>query len=449
MLVLAAPMIGASLVNMGLAITDTVMMGWIGPTALAAGAVVSDLYSLVFYLAAGILSMVAVLVARATGAGARDGIRRAILGGWTAALLMVVPAAAAVWHAADFIRLLGVEAQVSDLGRGYAHTMAVAIVPMLFVAVWRNLLGALGRPKVFLVATVCALPLNAVANSVLMFGWGPVPALGVTGAGLATAFVAFALLAGLAPFTVLDPQLRGLRLFRAASEPIRDDVRKIFRLGLPVGAFTLGEVGMFLVATVVVSLFGAEALAAHAIALRLAGVVYAIPSGLSQAAAVRVGIAIGQGSTGAVNRAMGSAMTVGAASGIGICMGLAAGNGVLPSLFVTESSSVAVTASALLLLLGLLHLAQGLAGPATAILRAFKETQRLMQLSLVGYWIVGMPISAVLGFGLDLGVLGIWGGLAIGVLASALLLNVRLLRSMSRTPQPIISEAAGSVRTAA
>lgn len=437
LLTLAGPMIGASLVTMGMSITDTLMMGWIGSTALAAGAVISDLYSLVFYLAAGILLMVAVLAARAVGAGERDGVRRAVQGGIVAALLMTLPAAAAVWYAADFVLLLGVDRSVPDLGRGYAHAMAITMAAMLLVAVWRNLFGALGRPRIFLIASFCALPLNALANLILMFGWGPVPALGITGAGLASALVAFALLAGFATFTVLDPEVRALRLFRLPSRPIFDDVREIFRFGLPVGVFTLGEVGLFLVATVIVSLFGAEALAAHAVALRMAGVVYAIPAGLSQAATVRVGTAIGRGEEANVKRAVGSARTVGMAAGIGICTGLVAGNGVIPALFVTTGGAVAATASTLLLLLGLLHLAQGIAGPATAILRAFKDTKRPMQLSLAGYWMVGIPVGALLGFGLNLGVFGIWSGLGTGVFASAILLNVRLFRSILRPHQVV------------
>lgn len=245
--------------------------------------------------------MVAALVARAVGAGERDGVCRAVQSGFAAAVLMLVPGIAAVWYAADVVLLLAVDRSVPDLGRGYAHAMALAMVPMLFVTVWRNLFGALGRPKIFLAAMSAALPLNAVANLVLMFGWGPVPVLGITGAGIASALVAFALLGGFATFTAFDSELRGLRLFRAPARSILGDVRENFRLGLPVGAFTLGEVGMFLIATVVVSLFGAEALAAHAVALRVAGVVYAIPAGLTQAATVRAGAAIGRGESGSID----------------------------------------------------------------------------------------------------------------------------------------------------
>lgn len=426
LIALAVPMTCIALVNMGMAITDTLMMGWIGPTALAAGAVVSDLYSLVFYLGAGTLSVVAVLAARAVGAADQPGVRSAVRSGFAAALLLLAPAVIIVWHAPDFVRLLGVDASIPELGRGYARAMSVTIAPMLFVSVWRNLLGALGRPRVFLIAALLVLPLNALANLVLMFGWGPVPALGVTGAGIASALVAFALLAGVTIFSAFDAQLRRLHLFGTLWRIDPGEVGVIFRLGLPIGFFTLGEVGLFLLATVVVSVFGAEALAAHAVALRMAGVVYAIPTGLSQAATVRVSNAIGHGSAGSVDRAVSTAMTAGLISGVAIFVALVAGADIIPSLFVGGERAVAATAADLLLLLGLLHLAQGFAGPATAVLRAFKDTKVPAQLSLTGYWMIGMPVGAMLGLGLDLGVFGIWCGLGVGVLSSALLLNRRL-----------------------
>jgi len=426
LLSLAIPMIGVSLVNMGMALTDTVMMGWLGPTALAAGAVVSDLYSLVFYLAAGTLSIIATFAARAVGAEDYDGVRRVAGSGFASAVLLLIPAFVLVWWSADFVRLLGVEDSIPDLARGYAHAMAFTIVPMLFVAVWRSLFGALGRPRIFLVATLAVLPLNALANLVLMFGWGPLPSLGITGAGIASALVAVVLLAGVTVIGVIDRDLSKLRLFRKSWAIGPGDIREVFRLGLPIGIFSFGEVGLFLMATVVVSLFGPEALAAHAIALRVAGIVYAIPSGLSQAATVRVSSAIGGCEPDSVSRAWSTAMQVGAVSGLAICLSLAAGSPFIPGLFVDGGKDVSDTAVLLLVVLGLLHLAQGFAGPATAILRAFRDTRVPTQLSLAGYWMVGMPVGAVLSFGLGLGVLGIWIGLGVGVLASALLLNLRL-----------------------
>ena len=424
---LALPMTGAALVNMGMSITDTVMMGWMGPAALAAGAVVSDVQSIVFYFMAGILTIVSPMFARAVGARDPDAAGRTMRHGILVAGIVAVPAFIAVWHASDFVGLFGVDPELITLGRGYAHAIAFSIVPMLFVTLWRNMFDAIGRPRVYLTAIGLALPLNALANQVFMFGWGPVPAYGLTGAGIASAIVAIALISGMVVFGAINQRVRAT--FRA-EVPLRIEwamLVEIFRLGLPVGLFMIGEVGIFLLSTTVVSLFGVEALAAHAITLRLAGVIYAIPAGLSQAATVRVSHAIGAADHRQRVRAIGTARRVGIVAGGLIFLGLAGASSVLPALVLTGTNeAIAALVASLMVVLGLLNVAQGFVAPATAVLRAHKETKTPMYICLAGYWLIGMPVAYMGGFNLGNGVLGIWIGLAAGVAATAAMMNARL-----------------------
>ena len=216
LIALTAPITGTALTNMGMSITDTVMMGWSGPEALAAGAVVSDLYSIVYYFMAGILSASAALMAQALGARRGAEVRRVLRQGFFAAAILTIPAFFLVWNTSSLLRMFGVEETVIELGNGYRQMMALTIVPMMFVAVWRNAFAALGRPKIFLVATLLALPANGLANAVFMFGVGPVPAMGLAGAGLASAIVATGLAVGFAAFAVLNAEMRQLCLFRRA-----------------------------------------------------------------------------------------------------------------------------------------------------------------------------------------------------------------------------------------
>jgi len=430
-LALAIPITGGSLVNMGMSITDTVMMGWMGSGALAAGAIVSDIYSIVFYFMAGIVSIVSPLVAQAMGARHLADARRAIHHGIAAACIFAAPAFAAVRFSPEFITIFNVDPGVVSMGRDYAHAMAFTVVPMLFVAVWRNTFDAIGRPRVYLVAILLALPLNAGANQVLMFGWGPIPAFGLAGAGIASALVAFTLFAGFVTFTALNVEVKKLRLFAGVIRIEAALLGEILRLGLPIAFFTIGEVGIFLLATVVVSLFGVEALAAHAITLRVAGVIYAIPVGLSQAATVRVGHAIGGADSARLEKAVMSARRIGAISGVLLLCALVAAAGVLSEYLNDEGRRpiVAMVAS-MLILLGVLNFAQGFAAPATAVLRAFKETRTPTFICLVGYWLIGMPIAVLVAFAFGQGAWGIWVGLASGVIANALLMNLHLARRL-------------------
>jgi MATE family, multidrug efflux pump len=432
LIALTAPITGTALTNMGMSITDTVMMGWIGPEGLAAGAVVSDLYSIIYYFMAGILSASAALMAQALGARRGAEVRRVLRQGFFAAALLTIPAFFLVWSTSLLLRMFGVEETVIELGNGYRQMMALTIVPMMFVAVWRNAFAALGRPKIFLVATLLALPANGLANAVFMFGVGPVPAMGLAGAGLASAIVATGLAVGFAAFAVRNTEMRQLCLFRRCWRVDKRHLAKIFRLGIPIGFSSIGEVGVYLVSTVIISLFGAAALAAHAITLRMAGVVYALTIGLSQGATVRVGYAVGRGDLRGTAESGWTALVVGTAFGLVIFAVLAGTSDRLPWLFLKDvqagSDGIASTATGLLFLLGTLNLAVGPASSAMAILRGFKDTRIPMVLCLTAKWVVGMPVAYFAGFHLGWSAEGVWTGLVVAEAAMAILMCARLLR---------------------
>jgi MATE family, multidrug efflux pump len=428
LIALSAPITGTALINMGMSITDTVMMGWIGPEALAAGAVVSDLYSIIYYFMAGILSASAALIARALGARRGAEVRRVLRQGFFAAALLTMPAFFLVWNASLLLRMFGVEETLIELGSGYRQMMALTVVPMMFVAVWRNAFAALGRPKIFLVAILAALPMNGLANAVFMFGLGPVPAMGLAGAGLASAIVATGLAVGFVAFAVLNTEMRQLCLFRRCW---RVDKRHLV-LGIPIGFSSIGEVGVYLLSTVIISLFGAAALAAHAITLRMAGVVYALTIGLSQAASVRVGYAVGRGDSRGTAESGWTALVVGTAFGLVIFAILAGTSDVLPWLFLEDgqasTAAIASTAAGLLFLLGALNLAVGPTSSAMGILRGFKDTRVPMVLCLMAKWIIGMPVAYFAGFRLGWSAGGVWIGLVVAEAAMAILMCARLFR---------------------
>jgi multidrug resistance protein, MATE family len=429
---LMVPITGTALTNMGMSITDTVMMGWSGPDALAAGAVVSDLYSIVYYFMAGILSAAAALMAQAMGAHRGTDVRRVLRQGFFAAALLAIPAFLLVWNAGSLLRLFGVADTVIALGDGYRKMMALTIVPMMFVAMWRNAFAALGRPKIFLAATLLALPANGLANAIFMFGAGPIPAFGLAGAGLASAIVATGLAAGFATFALVNSEMRQLRLFRRALRIDRKHLAEIFRLGIPIGFSSIGEVGVYLLSTVIVSLFGATALAAHAITLRLAGVVYALTVGLSQAATVRVGYAVGRGDARAIALSGSTALVMGTVTGLVIFAVLTATSDSLPWLFLNGgqagSDGVATTAAGLLLLLAALNLAMGPTSSALAVLRGFKDTRGPMVLSLIAKWAIGLPVAYCAGFHFGWNARGVWTGLVVAEVAMAIFMCARLFR---------------------
>jgi MATE family multidrug resistance protein len=216
---LAGPLVLASLVFMTMSITDVVMMSWLGHTALAAGAAISDLQSIVFYMMAGIVTAVAPLVSHARGANDARTIERATRQGFWAAVLVGLPAAALVWNAALVLQQIGVDPAVTEYAAPYAHTLAFAFVPMLGVMVCHHYLSAHERTRLLLAAATLALPLNALGNYSLMFGYLGMPALGLAGAGVASAIAALAMFAFMLVCLIRDQRARGYRIFERFLTP--------------------------------------------------------------------------------------------------------------------------------------------------------------------------------------------------------------------------------------
>lgn len=428
---LAAPLILTALVNMGMSLTDVVMIGWLGATELAASAAISDLYSLVFYLALGVLAALSPLVAQARGARSPREVRRTTRQGFRVALVLMVPGGILIWHSDLLLRAVGVQPEIVVTGAPYARMMALALAPMLGVAVWRFFLAAHGQPRVIFYVTLMALPLNAVGNYLLMFGAGGLPALGLAGAGLSTLLVALFLFAALTVYVLRHRRLRRYHLFVRFHKPDWPRFARIVRLGVPIGLTHLGEMGVFLFATVIVGTLGVEALAAHTVTLRTCGLLFAIPLGLSQAATVRIGYALGAGRTDAALLAGRTALLLALAAGVLYLLLLSTGGGYIAGLFLDPAATPQTVFAASTLLLGLLAIMMPfdcLGTVAGGVLRGHQDTRAPMLISLAGFWGLGFCGGLLLAFPLELGVFGIWLGLVTGTIVVTVALLIRLQR---------------------
>ena len=425
------PLMLASLVNMGMSITDVIMMGWIGPLALAAGAVASDFYSIVFYVCAGVIGAVSAIVSHARGAGHHRLIRRTMQQALWAVALLSVPGVLAIWHSPKLLAAIGVQDEIIAGTGEYARMMALTLVPMLGVAVWRQLLAAFADTRSIFRITLITLCLNAAGNYVFMFGKLGFPELGLAGAGLSSALCAAFMLAALSVYVMRNPKLWRYRLFKSPAGPDWEHLRELFRIGLPIGISSLGEVGVYLLSTAVIGIFGAEALAAHAVALRMAGVLYAFPVALSQAATVRVALAAGAGDPNARAQAAHVALASAITAGLVVILAVVPAREAIAGLFIGGSSDaghIVSYAARLLCILAAMQVFEYFGTVANGVLRGIKDTQVPMLISIVSFWGVATAIGLFAGFGLAQHALGIWLGLGSGAVAFSALMLARLNR---------------------
>jgi MATE family multidrug resistance protein len=435
---LAVPIMLIALVNMGMSITDTVMVSALfGAEALAAVAVGSDLYSILFYLGAGVLGGLAPFyTAAVVRADPLERVRLEGIGRMTVALLglLLVPL---VWSAPDWLELLSLDPALLQQGRGYTRAMALTLLPMLGVMLYRTILTAAEKPKVFLKVTLAMLPLNAAANWVLMVGAGPFPALGPTGAGVSSLIVAASSLAILA------------RVARGSGERARSPstdhgadwrgIAAVLKVGLPIGIATVAEVGIFLGATIYAATLGAADVAAHTLTLRTAGVAYAVPVALLQASMVRMARARTLGDPVVQRAVIASSLFLSVAFGIVICLALAFGAEPLAEVFFDGSAAGlagAGLAAGLLVLLGVMEFLVGPGSAAAGLLRGRQDTRAPMLYVLIGHWGVGAPTGIHLCEFHGLGITGVWIGLGAGTLLTTSLMLWRLRLRAGRSMAP-------------
>jgi MATE family multidrug resistance protein len=411
----AAPVAAMALVNMAMSVTDTLMAAALGAGALAAAAVGSDVYSLAFYLVIGILGGLTPLYAAAHAAADDTALRRLRTAGWALAAAVALPALALVWTAPDWLRLIGIRPELPDLGEGYTRAMALTLLPMIGAAVLRTRLTAIEQAGALFRVTLVAVPLNAVLNHALMFGIAGWPGLGLTGAGVSSLIVAC--VTG-ALFAVQSRRCGDTGL---ASRPDLGAICEVLRLGLPVGVATISEVGVFLGATLFVARLSVADTAAHAVGIRLAGVVYAVSLGLLQATTVRVARA----ASPAESRLVASTgLALAGAAAVLIFSGIALSAGPIASGTMSASATVGFQ---VLLLVAASELFGPVGAASSGLLRGLKNTRPPMLFSLVGNWAIAAPVGVWLAV-TGLGAVGVWIGLALGTAVSALLTLARLAR---------------------
>mgnify|MGYP003662946649 CR=1 FL=1 len=403
---LAAPLTGLALVNMAMSVTDTLMTAAFGVEALAAIAVASDFYSILFYLAVGCIGGLGPLYAAAHAAGDADRLARLRTAGIVTCLILALPICGLLWHTPALLSLLGIDRNLADAGTGYARAMALTLIPMLAVGVLRTRLTAIERPGVMLRITLCAVPLNAVFNYALMYGAFGLPELGVTGAGVSS------LLVGLLTLAALMREAR--RVGDSGSGRVDPgDVAAIFRIGIPIGVATLAEVGIYLGATIYAASLSVTDAAAHSVAIRLAGIGYAFYFGLQQASMTR--LARIDPRSGHEYSVVGTTMVVGVAIGLSICTTLLIV--AAPIANYALQGSTPTTVGAAISVIGVLAVAE-LFGPtgagAAGLLRARKVTRPVMVYSLIGNWLVSAPLIAVFTVVFGWGAVGIWIAMATG-----------------------------------
>lgn len=435
MLQLAAPLALAELGWMSMGIVDTIMAGYLGPAALGAGSVGNMVFFPTVIGATGMLLGMDTLVAQSFGAKNTRDTRRTLVSGIWLALALSIPLAATILALLPVLRVAGVNPRVLVLLAPYMKALMWGIAPLLLYTAFRRYLQAVNVVRPVMFALISANLINLLGNWILIFGnWGA-PRLGLEGSGYATsvsrAYMAAVLLAAI----VWHDRKTGGHLLQISWMPNLARIRRLILLGLPAAGQIVFEGAVFGIVTVMAARLDEVSLAAHSIAVQVIATTYMVPLGISSAAAVRVGQAVGRRDPHGASAAGWTALAISGAfmGSAGILLWTAPA--ALVHLFIRDSAVIASGAT-LLRIAAFFELFDGLQIVATGALRGAGDTHTAMLTHLVGYWVIGLPVAYALCFPARWGVEGIWVGLtaALILIGSALVQawNLRVQKLHSR-----------------
>ena len=434
MLQLSWPMILTNLGQTAMTATDVLMMGRLGPDALAAGSLGANLYFMPLIFGLGLMTAASPMIAMELGRkrhSVRD-VRRTVRQGLWLAMMVSIPIWFLLWHAEAILNAMGQEPRLAAMAGSYVHTLMWGSMPFYGYLVLRSFISALERPRWALIIVFGAVAFNAFANWCLMFGNLGFPALGLPGSGMATALSSVLMFAGMAAVVSFERRFRRYRLFGRFWRADWPRFKAFLKLGMPIAALLLFEVSIFNAASFLMGLINAASIAAYAIAIQVASLSFMIPLGLGQAVTVRVGRAHGAGDYEAVTRAGWTAY----AMGVGFMAVMAAAMILFPYTLISafidldapDNADVVRLAATFLAFAGLFQIVDGAQAVAGGMLRGLHDTTVPMIYALFGYWGVGLPLGVALTFWVGLEGRGIWIGLSAGLAVVAALLLSRWLR---------------------
>ncbi len=431
---LAAPLSAANLLQMLVYAIDVIFVARLGEEALAASSLSIALFGLMMWCFSGLTGMVAALIAAELGRRrhavreVRRSTRMALWLGVACGLLGML----VCLFGHEIMLFTGQEPRIAERAGGFLRVIMWAMVPMVLANVLRSFVSALGRPIFATAITGAAVLVGALGNYAFVFGNLGAPALGLEGSALASVLTACFMLAAYVLAIRGDRRLRRYRVFGNWWRPEWQRLWELVRTGIPVALTILAEAGLFSGAAFLMGRIGASQLAGHTIALQVAALAFQIPFGIGQAATIRVGYHYGARDRVAVGRAGWVAIALGAGFMVLTASVMLFAPRLVLGIYVdTEAARNAALmgfAIQFMFVAAGFQLFDGIQAVAAGALRGLQDTRVPMLFALFGYWVPGLGTAVSLGFFTPLAGLGIWIGLAVGLVAVALLMLQRWSR---------------------
>jgi MATE family multidrug resistance protein len=423
MLRLASPIVLVNLGMQSMGLVDALMLGRVSAAALAAGALGHFYVFVTAFTGIGILMALDPVIAQAVGARDAVAVARGVQRGVLMTCMIALGTSVVFLPAEWVFGALRQPADVTPTAAGYVLWSIPGLLPFFAFNMMRQTLQAFRTLLPIVVAMLVGNIANVFLNWVLIFGnlgFAPGGVVGsAQGSTISRWIMGIVMLA--AAWKVLAPSLTRWHPESFAGRPMG----RMFRLGFPVGLQFLAEAGAFGFVTVMSGWLGTATLAGHEIALTLASMTFMVPMGVSAAAAVMVGHAVGRGDMAASRRDAVAALACGVGFMAVMAVVFALIPGLLAGAFTRDAEAFAIAAT-LIPIAAVFQVFDGTQVISASVLRGAGDTRVPMLLHTLSFWAVGIPLGAVLAFAAGWGAAGLWWGLTAGLAAAAVLQLARV-----------------------
>ncbi|MBW4617007.1 MAG: MATE family efflux transporter [Desmonostoc vinosum HA7617-LM4] len=419
--------------------TDTVMMGWFGAQALAAGSLVNSLFLLLFLFFTGVLHATAPMMGAALGQLRLRDISTTLNHGNYLAYGMTAIMALFALVMEPFLLLLGQQEQVVEIAKTYTYWLIPGFLPSLLFIVIRVFLTTVGDVVILGCVSLIGVFINGLTNYAFMFGVFGFPTLGAPGCAVGTSLTNTLMVVAVALLMRYRPRINRVVFWTKAQHFRPDLLRAILSLGLPIGFVLFSEHITFSGAGLIMGVLGTDQLAAFSITLQWIAVFYMLPIGFSHAATTRISLAIGQKDTQLIKQVFMTSIGLATIYGLICLVAMIMFDQSMVSLLVKEdleqNRTVVEQATVFMRWAAVLQLINGLIVVCAGILRGFRETKTPMLLVFVLYWILGLGSAIILST--RFGSTGIWAGILFSFSVTLFGLILTLLSKMKDLPSII------------
>ncbi|TNG93908.1 MATE family efflux transporter [Pasteurellaceae bacterium USgator11] len=434
---IALPILIAQIAQSSMGMIDTIMAGRVSAADMAAISIGASIWFPLVLFGHGLLLALPPTIAYLNGSGQRKRIAHQVRQGIWIVLLISIPLFALIYNSYVIVDFMGMEPRLATISSQYLQAMAFGIVPYLLMINFRGLNDGLAKTKPAMVIGFIGLLLNIPLNYIFIYGKLGLPAFGAVGCGIATALVNWLMMLMILIYCYRAKNQKDLKLFpKLLEKPDWLTLRKLLNLGVPIALTLCAEVTLFTIVSLLIAPLGANVVASHQITLQTSSFVFMLPLSISMATTILVGQRLGEQNVEGAKQVSYSAL------GLGLIV--AAATAILTLLFRSQIAQIFVSdqeviamASFLLLFAAAYQIPDSIQVIAGGALRAYKDTKAILIISLLCYWVIGMPVGYISGLtdwlGTPLAAQGFWIGFVLCLTFASVFLLLRL-RQIQRIP---------------